>query len=86
MLQIGPMVYGTSYCTIDNQDILKTLGCADSKVLSEKSRDEIFDSITKKGDVLGWAVHIISPSTISNCSFRRYLYLMHGTAFQNICV
>lgn len=68
------MVYGTSYCSVDNQDVLKTLGCDDSKVLSEQARDEIFDGITNKNDVLGWAVHIIAPNTISNCSFRRYLY------------
>lgn len=72
----GPMVYGTSYCSVDNQAILKTLGCADSKVLSEQARDDIFDGITKQSEILGWAVHIISPTTISNCSFRRYLYEM----------
>ncbi|XP_060853802.1 ribonuclease H2 subunit A [Rhopalosiphum padi] len=68
---LGPMVYGTSYCSVDNQAILKSLGCADSKVLSEQARDEIFDGITKQSEILGWAVHIISPTTISNCSFRR---------------
>uniref|UniRef100_A0A2S2QCN9 Ribonuclease n=1 Tax=Sipha flava TaxID=143950 RepID=A0A2S2QCN9_9HEMI len=67
---LGPMVYGTSYCSIDNQSVLKTLGCADSKVLSEQARDEIFDGINNQGDLLGWAVHIISPTTISNCSFK----------------
>lgn len=73
-LFLGPMVYGTSYCSADNQVILKTLGCADSKVLSEQARDDIFDEITKQSEILGWAVHIISPTTISNCSFRRYVY------------
>lgn len=65
------MVYGTAYCSMDNQAILKTLGCADSKILSEHARDQIFDKITEQVDILGWAVHIISPTTISNCSFRR---------------
>lgn len=68
------MVYGTSYCSKNNQSVLKTLGCADSKALSEQARDDIFDGINKESDILGWAVHIISPTTISNCSFRRYLY------------
>ncbi|VVC40714.1 Hypothetical protein CINCED_3A014268 [Cinara cedri] len=68
---LGPMVYGTAYCSMNNQTILKTLGCADSKVLTENARDEIFDNINKQADILGWAVHIISPTTISNCSFRR---------------
>ncbi|XP_050420550.1 ribonuclease H2 subunit A [Adelges cooleyi] len=68
---LGPMVYGTSFCCKDNQDILKALGCADSKVLTEQARDDIFDGITKQNDVLGWAVHVISPNTISNCNFRR---------------
>lgn len=67
------MVYGTSYCSMDNQTVLKTLGCADSKALTEQARDDIFDGINKEAAVLGWAVHLISPTTISNCSFRRYL-------------
>lgn len=66
------MVYGTSYCSVDNQTVLKTLGCADSKALTEKTRDDIFDGITEQAEILGWAVHIISPTTISNCSFMRY--------------
>lgn len=66
------MVYGTAYCAMDNQTILTTLKCADSKILSEHVRDEIFDNITKQDNILGWAVHIISPTTISNCSFRRF--------------
>lgn len=65
------MVYGTSYCSIDDQSVLPKLGCADSKVLSEQARDAIFDGITKQNNLLGWAVHIISPTTISNCSFKR---------------
>ncbi|XP_050543105.1 ribonuclease H2 subunit A [Daktulosphaira vitifoliae] len=68
---LGPMVYGTSFCCADNQEILKALGCADSKVLTEQARDDIFDGITKQNNLLGWAVHIISPNTISNCNFRR---------------
>lgn len=72
------MVYGTCYCSMNNQIVLKTLRCADSKALSENARDEIFDGITKQADILGWAVHVISPTTISNCSFRRYnMYISH---------
>lgn len=66
------MVYGTCYCSIDNQSVLKTLKCADSKALTEQCRDGIFDGITEQAEILGWAVHIISPTTISNCSFMRY--------------
>jgi len=68
---LGPMVYGTSYCSVDNQPVLKTLGCADSKALTEKTRDDIFDGIAEQAEILGWAVHVISPTTISNCSFMR---------------
>jgi len=57
---------------MDNQTILKTLKCADSKALTEQCRDGIFDGITEQAEILGWAVHIISPTTISNCSFMRY--------------
>jgi len=67
------MVYGTAYCSVNNETILKTLKCADSKSLSEEARDGIFDNISKQVELLGWAVHIISPTTISNCSLMRYI-------------
>ncbi|KAJ8940179.1 hypothetical protein NQ317_009628, partial [Molorchus minor] len=46
----GPMVYGTSFCPINEQMILETLECADSKALNEEKRDTIFSNICQTSD------------------------------------
>lgn len=68
------MVYGIAFCPIEKGDILKTLGCADSKQLTEVKRDVIFNDICTKeyaNTNMAWAVEVISPSVISNSMFRR---------------
>lgn len=67
---LGPMVYGIAFCPISKQTILKDLGCADSKQLTEARRDEIFVNTNKEAE-LGWAVDLISPSEISTSMSRR---------------
>lgn len=68
------MVYGVAYCPITQKDILKNLGCADSKALTEEKRDEIFTKMLTEQESLdnvGWAAEIISPNYISNSMYRR---------------
>jgi ribonuclease H2 subunit A len=71
---LGPMVYGIAFCPVSKQKLLKDLGCADSKQLTEDQRDEIFINANQKdysSECTGWAVDIISPSEISTSMFRR---------------
>lgn len=68
---LGPMVYGISYAPLSEKQLLKDLGCADSKSLSEDKRDTIFDEICKNEAKMGWAVDVISPNVIANCMYRR---------------
>lgn len=68
------MVYGIAFTPISKQKILKDLGCADSKQLTEVQREEIFVNANKEAfstDSIGWAVEIISPNDISTSMFRR---------------
>lgn len=68
------MVYGIAFCPLIKPDILKTLGCADSKQLTEEKRDVIFNDICTKeyaNTNMAWAVEVISPNVISNSMFRR---------------
>lgn len=68
------MVYGIAFCPLEKADILKTLGCADSKQLTEEKRDVIFNDICTKeyaNTNMAWAVEVISPNVISNSMFRR---------------
>ncbi|XP_012530619.1 ribonuclease H2 subunit A [Monomorium pharaonis] len=68
---LGPMVYGISYAPLSQKQLLVDLGCADSKSLTEKKRDEIFDSICEHKDSIGWAIEAISPNVIANNMYRR---------------
>lgn len=68
---LGPMVYGISYAPLSRKQLLVDLGCADSKSLTEKKRDEIFDDICKHNDSIGWAIEAISPNVIANSMYRR---------------
>lgn len=68
---LGPMVYGISYAPLSQKQLLVDLGCADSKSLTEKKRDEIFDDICERKENIGWAIEAISPNIISNSMYRR---------------
>lgn len=68
------MVYGIAFCVKSKDSLLKDLGCADSKQLTEEKRDEIFENTNQQDEPLayaGWAVDIISPNEISTCMMRR---------------
>ena len=68
------MVYGIAFCPVSKQSLLKTLGCADSKQLTEPQRDEIFIKSNQEEystESVGWAIDIISPNEISTSMLRR---------------
>lgn len=68
------MVYGIAFCPLDKIDVLKKLGCADSKQLTEEKRDTIFNDLHTQDyakENIGWAVEAISPHSISTSMLRR---------------
>lgn len=68
------MVYGIAFCPLEKAEVLKTLGCADSKQLTEEKREIIFNDICTKeyaNTNVAWAVEVISPNVISNSMLRR---------------
>lgn len=70
----GPMVYGVAYCPLSQKEVLQSLGCADSKALTEEKRDDILlqmltDEVARS--TVGWISEVISPNYISNSMFRR---------------
>ncbi|XP_074037155.1 ribonuclease H2 subunit A [Leptinotarsa decemlineata] len=74
---LGPMVYGTAFCPINEQMILETLECADSKALTEEKRDKIFNNICESSKTVGWAIDVISPNYISNKMLSRSKYSLN---------
>lgn len=82
---LGPMVYGIAYCPISKEEDLVRLGVDDSKALTDGKRKEILEKIQGDEEYSGgWAVHILSPSVISENMFRRTKYnlntMSHDTA------
>lgn len=68
------MVYGIAFCPLNEAQHLKTLGCADSKQLSENDRERIFNDMCVKEYAhsnIGWAIDVISPSYISEQMLSR---------------
>lgn len=65
------MVYGICYIPINKLEELKTLGCADSKTLTEAKRDDLFSILGACEDYVGWSVDIISPNYICNKMLKR---------------
>lgn len=80
------MVYGIAFCPLENNEMLKDLGCADSKQLTEEKRDLIFNNILTKKDIrsnFGWAVEIISPNYISQCMLRRTKHSLNEVSMES---
>ncbi|XP_041370470.1 ribonuclease H2 subunit A-like isoform X2 [Gigantopelta aegis] len=80
----GPLVYGICYCPVENNELLKEMGLADSKTLSEEQRESMFEKISEARDTVGWIVEIISPTVICNKMLQRTKYnlnfLSHDSA------
>ncbi|XP_029655818.1 ribonuclease H2 subunit A [Octopus sinensis] len=76
---LGPMVYGTCYSPLEEKDHLKHLGLADSKTLTEEKRESILGKMTTDSvDKIGWMVHILSPTFISNSMLKRTKYNLNA--------
>lgn len=65
------MVYGVCYFPADRDADVKILGAADSKTLTEEQRENLFESIHKNNDYIGWSIELLSPTFISNCMYKR---------------
>ncbi|CAH8537130.1 unnamed protein product [Dicrocoelium dendriticum] len=69
---LGPMVYACVLCPLAKSDSLKTLGFADSKVLSEQQRERLLTEVVLKNEWISGAVRVISPVFISDKMLDRY--------------
>nr|CAD7606784.1 unnamed protein product [Timema genevievae] len=77
---LGPMVYGICYCPISKVELLKDLGCADSKTLTEEKRKDIFNKICQETESLGWIIEAIAPNSICNSMLKRQKYSLNQVA------
>lgn len=80
------MVYGIAFCALAKKEALKELGCADSKQLTEEKRELIFKDMNQQEyarTAMGWAVHVISPDTISRSMFRRVKHSLNEVSMES---
>ncbi|XP_006631552.2 ribonuclease H2 subunit A [Lepisosteus oculatus] len=75
---LGPMVYGICYCPISKKTDLQDLKVADSKTLSEVERENLFGQLEEANSYVGWALHILSPNTISTGMLQRAKYNLNA--------
>ncbi|CAH0391457.1 unnamed protein product [Bemisia tabaci] len=74
---LGPMNYGICFCPKSKEEVLKTLGCADSKSLTDEKRQVILGKMCEETETLGWMVEAISPNNICRNMFRRQKYSLN---------
>ncbi|CAI9774809.1 unnamed protein product [Fraxinus pennsylvanica] len=67
---LGPMFYGCLYCPSSYQKTLSTLNFADSKILKEEKREELFENL-KADESIGWAVDVIDPRELSSKMLKK---------------
>lgn len=71
---LGPMTYAIAYYPQKDEDILKTMKFADSKALTESTRETLFESIQTRDkgfQNLGYMIKVVAPNMISNSMLRR---------------
>lgn len=71
---LGPMSYAVAYYPKKDENLLSSMKFADSKSISESTREKLFESLqTQDGGFreIGYIINIISPNMISNSMLRR---------------
>ena len=69
---LGPMVYACAVWAKENNDLLKKeFKFADSKTLNEKTRDNIYNSIEFKKNLLDYKVKVLNANDLSNRMLKR---------------
>jgi ribonuclease H2 subunit A len=76
------MVYAVAYCPVENKEALGKIGFADSKVLKEHERDELFETLKQNESELGigWAIRSCIPQEISECMLQKSKYNLNALA------
>jgi hypothetical protein len=78
---LGPMSYAVAYWPEEENDVLKKLGFADSKALTEEKRERLFTTINNH-ESIGYKVTLLEAAYLSHAMFRKYNInaLSHDTA------
>ena len=61
---LGPMVYGSAFCAVKDEQRLRAMGFDDSKKLTEAKRESLWSEVQSVG-FIGWAIRVLHASEIS---------------------
>ena len=68
---LGPMVYGSAFCAVEDEGKLRAMGFNDSKQLTEAKRDSLWAELQVNG-FIGWRIRVLEAAEISAGMLRRY--------------
>ena len=68
---LGPMVYGSAFCAVEDEDKLRAMGFNDSKQLTEAKRDQLWEELQSVG-FIGWRIRVLDAPEISEGMLRRH--------------
>ena len=67
---LGPMVYGSAFCAVEDEAKLKSMGFMDSKQLTEAKRDQLWAELQTCG-FIGWKIRVLDAKFISGGMLRK---------------
>ena len=68
---LGPMVYGSAVCAVEDEKKLRSMGFNDSKQLTETKRDQLWDEVQTCG-FIGWRIRVLEAKEISAGMLRKH--------------
>ena len=68
---LGPMVYGSAFCAVEDEERVKKMGFMDSKQLTEAKREQLWAELQQCG-FIGWRIRVLDAKEISEGMLRRH--------------
>ena len=68
---LGPMVYGSAFCAVEDEQKLRAMGFNDSKQLTEAKRLSLWKEVQTCG-FLGWRIRVLEAKEISAGMLRKH--------------
>ena len=68
---LGPMVYGSAFCAVEDEHRIRSMGFNDSKQLTEAKRDKLWEELQTCG-FLGWQIRVLEAAEISEGMLRKH--------------
>ena len=60
---LGPMVYGSAFCAVEDEQKLRAMGFNDSKQLTEAKRDSLWAELQVNG-FIGWRIRVLEAAEV----------------------